>query len=185
GCAMTITPDEAARALDDVDRAWKRGSILRGYRISADYFLMWGVLWIGIYLGPYFFPRQGAVITWVGQALGGVGMIVLSLRGRADGAKGLGIWRPLGVFAAIVVFMTAEIMILHPGAAIGMIPALTIALMYAVMGCLVGARYFFAGAVLMTVSIAAYFLMRETYIVVVGLAGGATMIMTGLWLRQA
>jgi hypothetical protein len=182
---MSITPDEAERALEVIGRAWKQGAILRGYRRSAGYFLLWGVLWIAFYLGPYFFPHRAALIFWAGLAIGIAGSLIMmvSMKRSADGAT---FWRMFAIVMAINVFIAAENLILRAyGPMQGVISGLTMGLLYTVMGVWAGARILILGVALTTVTIAAYFLLPETYIVWIGLAGGGAMILTGLWLRKA
>jgi len=62
---MSVSPEDAARTLRDVERAQARSSILYRYQASTPYWIMWGILLIAGYTLEQLFPAQWFVV-WGG-----------------------------------------------------------------------------------------------------------------------
>lgn len=185
---MTITPDEAARALQDVNQARGRVFVLSGYRRSAGHFLLWGAVWIFIYVGCYLAPSYVSQIVATGDTVGGLGSIAIAwfVRSREPLACTT-YWRVFALIATVAVFLGGATAILQPHTAAqsAALPAMVVGFMYMQMGIWAGPRFLIVGATVMLMTIAGYFLLRDFYFVCLGLVGGGAMILTGLWLRRA
>ena len=59
---MTLSPQDAAVSLRDIEQAEARSASLRDYERAAPHLLIWGVLWAVGYGLCNFYPRQMGAI---------------------------------------------------------------------------------------------------------------------------
>ena len=43
---MTLSSNQAAAALDEIDRTERRTRLATGYSIASSYFILWGLIWV-------------------------------------------------------------------------------------------------------------------------------------------
>ena len=182
---MTITKQEAADALGEVERA--RGDMFRItlYATTAPHLMIWGAAWlIADSLTQYV---QRFELVWpVTSAVFGVASFVVSLRTRASAPSGAAGWRPAATFLAVLVFLGCLFSVLWPlsGKQIHSFFGLFLALAYAILGVWFGRRLLFLGAVLAGLTMFGYFRLDAWYPLFMGLVGGGGLILGGLWLRK-
>src|ERR1700750_3211613 len=68
---MTISRDDAAQALGEIDAARGRTMTLTRYRRSAPHFMLWGLIWMAAYTVTEFAPRA-ANLFWGAATLFGI-----------------------------------------------------------------------------------------------------------------
>lgn len=182
---MTISRKEAEEALALVEDARQSLGILSGYRHSAPYFYLWGAVWFVAYLVCDFMPQQMGNIWLVADVIGIGATVVLSLRGPRK--RGRYDWRWIGGMAAVFFFMAACLSILPPkdGRAFTGFITLVFGLLYMLTGLWAGFRLSLAGVMLTVVTLVGYALVKDHYYAWLGVAGGGTLFVTGLWLRRA
>jgi len=96
---MSVSPEDAAKTLRDVERAQARSSILYRYQMSTPYWIMWGILLIAGYTLEQLFPMQWFVVWGVVDSIGfsiGLSGYFSPRSGRAEIA-----WRPLTLTAVV------------------------------------------------------------------------------------
>jgi hypothetical protein len=179
---MTLSPQDAAAALRDIQAAESRSATLREYQRAAPHFIIWGILWAVGYGLSDVFPAQAnavwAVIVPIGIVAG-----VVAMRGSRS-ASG---WRYAAVMAAILAFFAASFVVLAPltGRQVAAVIPLFVALMYVLRGIWAGPRYVVAGVAVAALTLAGFFLLREHFALWMAGVGGGALILAGLWLRKA
>jgi hypothetical protein len=184
---MSISSNEAAQALKEVDQARGRAFTLSGYRRSAGHFLLWGAVWVFIYVGAYLAPSHVSMIVAAGDTVGFLGSMTIAWFTRMRAPTTFAPWRTLALIATIALFLFGAIAILQPQtpAQSAALPAMIVGFMYMQMGIWAGSRFLIVGAAVMLAAIGGYFLLQDFYLVCLGVVGGGAMILTGLWLRKA
>ncbi len=172
--------------------AYMRGLIeqTRG-RVAARYgfFLLWGVVWVAGYLATAFVPPPTGYILWVPfVVLGMVGSTWLGMRMPKDQsvAPTLGTrlaWMNLalvGAFICAPLFLGDNFSYVKD---IAYIPA-AVGVIYAVNGIFVGREMILIGAWLVVAAGASLAMGPTVQLVWMAIAGGGSMILTGLLLRR-
>jgi hypothetical protein len=172
--------------------AYMRGLIeqTRG-RVAARYgfFLLWGVVWVAGYLATAFVPPPTGYILWVPfVVLGMVGSTWLGMRMPKDQsvAPTLGTrlaWMNLalvGAFICAPLFLGDNFSYVKD---IAYIPA-AVGVIYAVNGIFVGREMILIGAWLLVAAGASLAMGPTVQLVWMAIAGGGSMILTGLLLRR-
>jgi hypothetical protein len=183
---MTVSQDEAARALDDIADARAQSQKFLGYRISSAYFFLWGVLWAIANGLSDFYPHLGGRIWSVTDIASIIASLFIAMRGgRPKDRRNRG-GRYLAFIAIYLAFGYGVFAILPPvsGRQSYSFFVLLIAAIYMSMGLWRGLRFFIAGAVLFASTLAGYFLLPSHFFLWMGFIGGGTMILTGFWLRR-
>lgn len=179
---MTLSPQDAADALRDIDAAQAHSATLREYQRAAPHFIIWGVLWAVGYGLSDAFPAHANAIWAVIVPIGIVGGVVAMRGGRS--ASG---WRYAAVMLAILAFFAAGAFVLAPvtGRQVAAVIPLFVALMYVLRGIWAGPRYVVAGIAVAALTLAGFFLLREHFSIWMAGVGGGALILAGLWLRKA
>ena len=183
---MPISPQQAAEALHDIERAQRRAFVLRGYEVGAPHFILWGAIWFVGYGLTEAFPAQ-ASLCWIALSLGGI--LGGYLLGKAAAARGLVSkdgWRYLAAVGSTVAFTLLTYAIMHPrdGAQFGAFPALLVSFLYVLAGIWKGTRWIVVGIAVAALTMAGYELLHEHFNLWMALVGGGALICTGLWFRR-
>src|SRR5215468_8539173 len=124
---MTLSPQDAATALRDIETAQMRSATLRGYARSSPHLVLWGVLWgIGYGLNdlyPGYGPAIWATLVPIGLVAG-----VFPLRRAGCGLP----WRYGAVAATLTGFLCAVFAVMPPasGRQVATVIPLTMATLY-------------------------------------------------------
>src|ERR1700733_4600694 len=108
---MTLSPDEAAQALNEIEAAEARSRTAYSYLLGGSYLILWGVIWVFCYGLVDFRPHDVSVIWLIGSAIGILGSVMLGRRRRERERQG---WRAFIPATGYVVFTFAVLKILQP-----------------------------------------------------------------------
>jgi hypothetical protein len=179
---MTLSPQDAAAALNDIEAAEARSAMLSDYRHASPHLIAWGVLWmVGYGLNDVFPMHAGAVWSVVVP----VGLIadVAAMRGARRNAA----WRTFAAIGAVSAFVVAMVLVMAPvnGRQVATVIPLFVALMYVLRGIWIGPRYVVAGVAIAALTLVGYWLVASHFSLYMAVVGGGALILGGLWLRRA
>ncbi len=182
---MMISKQEARTALTDAENAARRSRELYGYSRSAPYCFIWGAAWFLGYMGQAVLPDAEVAWTWpivLITAAGGCAVVGLSQKRRGGRTMGK-VWL---LFVVIYAFSFSLFAVFRPsGLQIGAYWPLLCAALYAGSGLWAGVRYLIVGVILAVLTLFAFFELRDQFYTVMAIAGGGSLVLTGLWLRRA
>ena len=187
---MTVTRNDAATALHDVDSARRHSLTLFQYGFASPFLLLWGVVWIAAGAVAALSP-DNAGIGWLVVDIAGLAgtgiLIAVQSRRYGEGTGRSQLFRCLGTGAVVVAFVALTMSVFAPVSNVGALTFITlvVAAAYVIAGCWAGARYAVVGAVLAGVAIGLFHLVPDFVPVVVPFVGGGTLILGGLWMRRA
>lgn len=185
---MSLSSEEAAASLSQVEQAGRRSSQLYFYHCSSPHLILWGIIWIVGYGGTGLFPAY-SLHLWLALVAIGVASGVFLNRARKHDryATGPYAWRMAALWALIMFFVFATYAILKPtnGVQLCAYPALITGCTYVAVGLWRGLRYVIAGLVVVALTLFGFyeitgFLQNCLWFAFVG---GGAMILTGLWFR--
>ena len=186
---MSISHDDAAKALEAVRSAQHRTRLVRGYERSAPHFWLWGVIWM---LGYALTDLRPEYANWVWLALdvsGWIGSMLIARRQRtaAGSAATAAGWKIGAAVLLMAGFLVATYYVLAPTASkqYAAMPALMMALLYSLVGLLAGARWLTLGLALFALTLGGYALLPSHFLMWMALAGGGALLLTGAWMRRA
>lgn len=186
---MSISQDEAAKALDEVGRTQRRSAVLRGYERGAPHFWLWGVIWVLGYSITDYRPDLAGWAWLVLDVTGWAGSMLLARQQRAAAqrttARVYG-FRLFGALALMIAFLFATYYILPPttGRQYGAFPALMMALLYSLVGLWAGVRWLAIGLALFALTLFGYAVLSSHFLLWMAFAGGGALILTGTWMRR-
>lgn len=187
---MTVTRNDAATALHDVDSARRHSLTLFKYGLAGPYLLLWGVLWIVAGAVGALSPDNAGigwlVVDIVGFAGTGYLIAIQSRRyGEGDGRNRL--FRSVATGAVLVAFVALTLSVFAPVSDVEVLMLITmvVAAIYAVAGCWMGARYAVVGAGLAALALGLFHLTPAHVPLMVPVLGGGALILGGLWMRSA
>ncbi len=182
---MSLTPNEAADALRDIETTAKRSGEAFGYRMSAPFLMIWGMVWIVGYTGTDITARYAGLV-WMCAIVGGT--IASALVGRAIGpGRARQGWRYAALTAIIWLFLFGTYAVMGPisGRQQGAFVPLLIAAIYAGFGLWIGARYVVTGIAVAALTLFGFFYVREHFNLYMAAVGGGGLVLVGIWLRSA
>src|SRR5258708_36382782 len=106
---MTLSSNDAAAALHDIEQAEARSATLADYQQAAPHFLIWGALWIAGYATSSFLPTHTGAV-WAAIVPIGIAASFAAMRGSK---RGLG-WRYGAVVAAVSAVIAATFLVMAP-----------------------------------------------------------------------
>ena len=182
---MSLSSQEAAASLSQVEQARRRSSQLYIYHRSSPHLIMWGIIWIIGYGGTGLFPSYGNQLWLALVVIGCIGGVILSRMAKPDGStSGPYAWRMAALWAIILFFVFATYAILQPYLAkqFCAYPALITGCAYMAIGLWRGLRYFISGVVVVALTLVGFFYIEPIFFWFAA-GGGGAMILTGLWFR--
>lgn len=188
---MSLSSQEAAASLTEVNKAHQKSAELYFYRRSSPHLIMWGIIWVLGYGYTGLIHLYANQVWWALIAVGIAGAVMIGRCHKGDDSHlGPMAWRMGALFIIIFIFVTASYAILQPtrGAQFAAYPALLTGFAYMVVGLWVGLRYVVSGAVVVALTLIGFFYIDplfHSYAVCLWFAvvGGAAMILTGIWFR--
>ncbi|MCW3846338.1 hypothetical protein OF829_03735 [Sphingomonas sp. LB-2] len=175
-----IGEEDAASALDAVDRTRSRAVEFRAYAHAGDIVIGWGLVWLIANLASYASP--GGTLAWP------VGILLATLwsiwRGRRHGK---GDWRgaATGVTIVALVVLVLQIAGVDGAARSNALISIFVAAMYVFQGIWWGRRFAWIGLVIAACVIGGWFFDRAHLELWLGVGGGGALIVSGLWLKRA
>src|SRR6266550_4704743 len=107
---MSMSPQDAAQALHEIETAQSRSTTLRGYQHGAPHLFLWAALWAVGYGATYLLPARAGAIWAVIVGVGFTAGLAALRRGKG----GASAWRFGAAFAALAAFAAAALTILRP-----------------------------------------------------------------------
>lgn len=184
---MSISKDDAARALGEIDEARGRLRQATAYGHASPHLIVWGLVWLVADLVTQFAPDFG--LTWaVCATAGAIASIVIGVRAGAKGGPdeaGLG-WRQ-GATWVLVLAMVASLFFVVPvtsGREVHSVFGLVFGFIYMIVGLWVGWRMVALGAALVVFTLVGFYAVRDWYPLFMGVVAGGALILGGAWLRR-
>ncbi len=187
---MSVTRDDAASALRDIDKAERQSLTLFQYRAGSPYLLLWGPLWIAAGAVGAISPENTGIGWAAADAVGLAGtaylVVTQSRRFGEDGGR-TGTVRFLGIAAILAAFIALTLAVFAPvsGVQIQTFIVLLVAAAYALVGCWFGLRFAVVGAALAGLAVGAFYHAPAHAAYIVPLLGGGALMLAGLWMRWA
>jgi hypothetical protein len=181
---MTITKDEAAQALGEIDAAGGRMKQARAYARAAPFLMIWGLVWMVCDLGNQFAPRFGW--AWpVGVVVGFIVSWVVGYR-LSRQASDAGDWRDFVVWLLVMAFVSALFFILpaREPRQIHSVFGLVFGFIYLGLGLWTGWRMLALGLALIVATFVGFYEVGDWYSLYMGLVSGGALLLGGLWLRK-
>ena len=182
---MSISREEAASALSQIDQTTERSRELKGYRIAGPIAMVWGVIWAIGYCGMVLMPHALAGKLWIGLDFVGMALTLLLL--RRNGAVMKGGWKQAATFLAIFAFVSATLSLFRPAVAGAHVvyPGLVCGFIYTLFGLWRLPRLAWIGAAMFAASWVGLYLVPQGLIYWMAVVGGGGLFLGGLWLRKA
>jgi hypothetical protein len=184
---MTISPTQAAAAIEEIERTEQRTRTARSYGKASGHLILWGLIWIAGYGACAVLPREQWGLAWLPLvAIGAAGSAWLGSRGTSDSASGA-MGRAALMAVSILVFMAATYFVFRPtdAAPYLIFPTFITGLVYCLAGALARMpRFVWIGAGTFALTLAGYVAAPQWTAIWVALAGGGGLVLGGLWLRR-
>jgi hypothetical protein len=181
---MPITREHAANALRLADLTGQHSRMLRGYQSAAPHLILWGCVYAATYILTFFRPQQSGIAWLVVVPLTIIGDVAIAWRDRADRRPWIVVGVPVAAFVALIV-ATIAIMQPHDPRQMGAFVPLAVAWAYITIGSLLGLRMIVAGIALGALTAFGYFFLYTWFLLWMAVVGGGTLVVGGIWLRQA
>ncbi|MEP7359172.1 MAG: hypothetical protein ABI847_18115 [Anaerolineales bacterium] len=182
-----ISAEQAADALKEVTAVERRSAEAYSYSRTAPYCFVWGVVWLLGYGAQALVPAgQWLGWWWMGLSLAGAAISIVL--GSTENARRTGrSWRVGMLFLIIWLFTACLFAVLHPkdSLQVGAYFPLLFSAIYAAIGLWLGLRYILVGVFMAAATLGAFFFLHEYFFHWMALVGGGSLLLTGLWMRQA
>jgi hypothetical protein len=187
---MSLSPDQAAAALADIDRTERRTREAKGYAIASPYLVLWGLIWIVGYGACAMLPPERWGLPWIPLAIGGMlasAWLGSKRRGERDGDSQGRAARSAAIGIAIAVFIGAVYYLFQPQSHLPYLifPSFVAALVYVLAGAVTRMqRFVWIGFGVFAVTLGGY-IAAPQWSALWAAAGGGGLVLGGLWLRKA
>lgn len=176
-----LSPAAAAAALKNVESAERRSHALGFSALAGTQLVLWGGLWLVCDTAIQFGPPWAPVVWAPGVLIGSIGSVILSRShgGSLDPRRALS----FAVLIAFVNLIATGLRITAPADMTFLVSAL-VACAYIMTGIWRSGRLGVIGVFLLVVTAAGWWFARPWFALWMGVAGGGTLILTGLWMRR-
>lgn len=192
---MNVTREEAAKALQDIDKASDRVFQLKGYHHGAPFFIVWGFVWLIANSVSQFWPEYQKWVWPVGVGAGFLISMVIGIMqarrakpGTRQSLMDRRIGSRIGMTSGVMMaFIATMILIAQPSSSQegNAMVSIFFPFMYMAAGIWAGWRLFAIGLVTAIAIIVGYFWVRDYFDIWMGVFGGGSLIAGGIWLRTA
>ncbi len=181
---MPLTQDEAAAALDEIERTGRHATELQVYAGAAPFFMVWGAVWVFGYTMTHFMPEYRTAFWAAGIAAGVCLSILLGKRQDTKG-HGFSAGRYAAISAGIAAFfaLTSMVLKLNVREVDAFVP-LMFAGIYLAVGVFAGTRFAVCGAILAIATAVGFYNAGDLFGLWMAAAGGGVLLLTGFWLRR-
>jgi hypothetical protein len=192
---MSISREDAAAALGEIDAAGSRVRTLHLYADAAPFLITWGLIWFFANAIGDLAPAWGARAWLVGLSVGTVLTVYWTIRNAMTwerrhpmSAHERGtIGRRVSMLGTtLMCFFPAFLAIAGPlsGRQVNALISLSWAFVYMASGAFIGWRLFAIGTVTAAAILFGYFFVQAHYGLRMGFVGGGALIAGGLWLKK-
>jgi hypothetical protein len=176
-----LSAADAARALGEVDLASRRAAAFGTSVSFGAGLILWGLIWLVCNCVGQVFPAWAGQVWLPGVAVGAVGNWWLyRKRVKPMGARG---WVS-GVAVYAFIAAAFAILKLHDPAQVNAFISLIVALTYVLYGLWRAGRIAWIGVGLAALTLIGWYAVQPYFYLWMGVAGGGSMILAGLWLRR-
>jgi hypothetical protein len=182
---MSISREEAALALSEIDQTTARSRDMKSYRIAGPILMVWGVIWAVGYCAMGVLPLRQWGWIWLVLDVLGIALQLIMQR-RYGGATGRS-WKPAAATLAIIGFVAVTQYFFHassPGPYL-IYPGLVCGLVYMLLGLWRMPRLAWIGMAMFAASLAGIYLIHQGLTYWMAAVGGIGLFLGGLWLRKA
>ncbi len=180
---MTLTPDQAAEALKDIEAARSRTRTALNYREGALHLILWGALIIVGHVLTDFRPAAAQGIWIAVNGLGAAGSCAIGYLRRRESGQGRA--AALLIIAVALCYVTESILWQATGRQIGVIWAIHAGAAYMIAGLWLGRAYLILGAGVIALSLIGYFAIDSHFNLWMAAVFGGSVLSGGLWMRRA
>jgi len=184
---MTISRDEAAQNLKDIERTAGRSAKAYAYQMSAPHLIWWGVIWFVGYGVTYLAP--GPYLAWAWPTLSLIGVAGSFVIGKWMKPASAGFdWRYGATVLAVFAFFTAMFAVMPPRDVndVGAFFPVFVALYYALIGIWTPARRMLVlGIAIAAFTLVGFFEFPAIFPLWMAIVGGGGLVLGGVWLRTA
>ncbi len=182
---MTIDPRDAATSLDDIATVERRMREALFYGGSSDILIIWGIICALGHVITQFNPRSANLAWLLLDAIGVVGLVVISVR-RARQRRREWNWRFTAGIVVTVVFGLLWQWLLGntQWREISVFWATLIMFTYILAGLWVGSFFIICGIVVTALTLAGYFWVGPWFELWMAVVFGGSLVLGGLWLRR-
>jgi hypothetical protein len=184
---MSISPGQAAAALEEIERTERRTRTARGYAAASPYLLLWGLVWMVGYGACAVLPREQWGLAWLPLiVVGALGSAWFGSRGRG-GSQPDSLARAGLASLSIGIFVGSVYYVFKPADAAPYLifPTLIAGLVYSLAGILARMpRFVWIAAGMFVLTMTGYVAAPQWIAAWVAVAGGGGLVLGGLWLRK-
>lgn len=192
---MTLSREEAAAALDTIHLTGARVNTARSYSQFSPFLITWGIIWLVANVVSDQWPMQGGNAWLVGILIGTLLSLFFTVRnvrswkrnhpdataeGRALGRRSVMLGITLWIWFPSMISLLGPLTPQQSNAFI----SITWAFIYMIAGAFIGWRIFAIGVVTAAAVLFGYFTLQTHFFLWMGLVGGGSLILGGLWMRK-
>jgi hypothetical protein len=183
---MSLSSEQAAEALREIEAVGHRSGQLYLYQRSAPMLILWGVIWLVGFGLTDLFPAKANSIWIPLNVVGVLTCVYFGQHGKGERST-LMTYRWLASIVSIFAFYIFVLVIFQQatGKQSAALICLIVALFYVLGGLWLGARFAAAGIVLTTLTLFGYFILTAHFYLWMAVVGGGALMLAGLWLRRA
>jgi hypothetical protein len=186
---MSLSPQQAAAALHDIEQTEQLTCRARGYAIASPYLILWGLIWIAGYGACAILPPERWGVAWVPLVVvGALGSTWFGMRAR--GAKAGATERTSFAQAAVMglaifAFIAAVYYLFQPASPLPYLifPSFVAGLVYVLAGAVARMpRFVWIGAGIFLLTLVGY-VFAPQWSAIWAAVGGCGLVVGGVWLR--
>lgn len=188
---MSISSEQAAQALREVEQTRALSSTLYGYQKASPHCFLWGCIWLVGFSLTDFFPNH-INLVWIPLDILGIAcatyLVTRSPQARDERSpsKLNQTWRWLGSIFTIMAFFIAVQLVMQPTAERQVVSLimLIVSMFYVLRGVWGSPRMGWTGIALAALTAFGFYEVHVHYDLWMAVVGGGSLILTGFWLRR-